>query len=235
MNTHIKRKNALITGASRGLGLALARALAERGWNLIIDARKADALETVRQELENFTQVITIPGDISDVSHQNKLALAAESLGGLNVLINNAGILGPSPQPALLDYPLNELERVFRINLFAQLAVIQVMRPYFVPDAKVINVTSDAGVEAYGGWGGYGSSKAALEQISNILAVENPKWRVYSVDPGDIRTQMHQLAFPGEDISDRPLPSVSVPGFLALLENDFPSGRYQAQNILERS
>jgi NAD(P)-dependent dehydrogenase (short-subunit alcohol dehydrogenase family) len=222
---------ALITGASRGLGLALARALAADGWNLVIDARGADALEAARAELAARTTVIAIPGDVTDPAHRAQLADAARRAGGLDLLVNNAGILGPSPQPALLDYALADLDEVFRANVIAPLGVIQALHPTLKPGARIVNVTSDAAVEAYSGWGGYGSSKAALEQLTNILAAENPSLRVYRVDPGDMRTQMHQEAFPGEDISDRPLPEASVPGFLALVSGDFPSGRYAARAL----
>jgi NAD(P)-dependent dehydrogenase (short-subunit alcohol dehydrogenase family) len=226
---------ALITGASRGLGLALGRALASHGWRLILDARGKEALEAARAELSGQTQVITIPGDIIDSEHRQALADASASLGGVNVLINNASQLGPSPQPALLDYPLEELEKVYRANVFAPLGLIQALRPYLKPDAIIINVTSDAGSVPYPGWGGYGSSKAALEQVSAILSVENPGWHVYWVDPGDMRTQMHQEAYPGEDISDRPLPETSVPGFLELLRGVLPSGRYQARELAQET
>ncbi|MGQ0603810.1 MAG: SDR family NAD(P)-dependent oxidoreductase [Anaerolineales bacterium] len=222
---------ALITGASRGLGLALARGLAERGWQLIIDARGAEALRAAETELSRMSRVVAIPGDITDAAHRRALAEAAQSLGGLDAVVNNAGILGPSPQPHLLDYPLEALEAVYRANVIAPLAVLQAVRDSLKPNARLINITSDAGVTAYASWGGYGSGKAALEQLSAVLAAENPQWRVYWVDPGDLRTQMHQEAFPGEDISDRPLPEVSVPGLVALLEGDFASGRYKAQQV----
>lgn len=226
-------KNALITGASRGLGLALARELAQKGWVVILDARGKKALEQVREELSAKTNVVAIPGDITAESHRKKLAKAASELGGLDLLVNNASFLGPSPQPNLLDYPLDVLEQVYQTNLIAPLGLIQALRSALKPDARIINVTSDAGVEAYGGWGGYGSSKAALEHLSHILAEENPSWRVYWVDPGDMRTQMQQEAFPDEDISDRPLPEESVPGLLALIEGQLPSGRYRAREVVE--
>jgi NAD(P)-dependent dehydrogenase (short-subunit alcohol dehydrogenase family) len=225
------QRTALITGASRGLGLALARQLARDGWTLIIDARGAEALEAARAELANLTNVIAIAGDVTDEAHRRVLAAAVKRVGGLDALVNNASLLGPSPQPNLLDYPLDVLERVYRTNVLAPLAVIQAVRYELKPGACVINVTSDAGVEAYSGWGGYGSSKAALEQLSNILAAENPNLRVYWVDPGDMRTQMQQEAFPGEDISDRPLPEESVPGLLELLTGNRASGRYSAHAL----
>ncbi len=224
-------RTALITGASRGLGLALARQLASDGWQLIIDARGADALEAARAELSQHTQVIAIAGDVTDAAHRRELAKAAQAVGGLDALVNNASLLGPSPQPYLLEYPLEVLEQVYRTNVIAPLALIQTMQHVFKPGTRIINVTSDAGVEGYEGWGGYGSSKAALEQLSHILAAENAAWRVYWVDPGDMRTQMHQEAFPGEDISDRPLPETSVPGLIELLTGDRPSGRYMARAL----
>ena len=224
-------RTALITGASRGLGLALARQVAADGWQLIIDARGADALESARQELKQHTKVIAMAGDVTDAAHRADLAKAAQAMGGLDALVNNASLLGPSPQPLLLEYPLEVLEEVYRTNVIAPLALIQAVRPFLKPGARIINVTSDAGVEGYEGWGGYGSSKAALEQLSHILAAENTGWNVYWVDPGDMRTQMHQEAFPGEDISDRPLPETSVPGLIELLTGDRPSGRYMARSL----
>lgn len=226
-------KNALITGASRGLGLALARELARNGWGLIIDARGKKPLEEARAELAAMTHVIAIPGDVTTEAHRKKLAEAARQLGSLDLLINNASFLGPSPQPALLEYPLNVLAEVYLTNVIAPLAVIQALRPTLKPEACIVNVTSDAGVEAYGGWGGYGSSKAALEHLSAILAAENPSLRIYWVDPGDMQTQMQQEAFPGEDISDRALPEESVPGLMALIEGRQPSGRYRAHEVAE--
>jgi NAD(P)-dependent dehydrogenase (short-subunit alcohol dehydrogenase family) len=225
----------LITGASRGLGLALARELAQQGWTLILDARGAESLEEARSELSQHTQVITVSGDVADPAHRRALAEVAQLVGGLDAVVNNASILGPSPQPALLDYPLHVLEDVYRINVIAPLGILQAIRHDLKPGAVVINISSDAGVEPYGGWGGYGSSKAALEQLSAIFAAENASLHVYWVDPGDMRTQMHQEAFPGEDISDRPLPEVSVPGLVKLLEGTLPSGRYRAREVAESS
>jgi NAD(P)-dependent dehydrogenase (short-subunit alcohol dehydrogenase family) len=225
-------RTALITGASRGLGLALARGLAARGWNLILTARDHDRLRAVRDELAIITHVAALAGDVIDPMHREELAVLARGHAGLDALINNAGALGPSPQPELLDYPLEALVEVFLANVLAPLAVIQELRAELKPGARIINVTSDAAVNAYPGWGGYGASKAALEQLTSVLAVENPDVRVYAVDPGDMRTDMHQAAYPGEDISDRPLPESKVPAFIAVLEGDLPSGRYIASEVM---
>ncbi|MGV3526584.1 MAG: SDR family NAD(P)-dependent oxidoreductase [Candidatus Sericytochromatia bacterium] len=221
-------RTALITGASRGLGRALARALAHQGWQLLLTARSADDLAAVATELQALTQVQSLPGDIAQASHRQALSEAARTLGHLELVVNNASSLGVSPLPALLDYPLAALEQVYQTNVFAPLALLQSLRPLLGERARILNISSDAGSVAYPGWGGYGSSKAALEQISAVLAEEIPDWRVYWVDPGDMRTDMHQAAFPGEDISDRPLPEASVPGLLRLIHGGFPSGRYQA-------
>ncbi len=224
---------AVITGASRGLGLALAQALARQGWQLIIDAREPEALEAARRKLSQWSQVTAIPGDISNSLHRAALVAAVERSGKLDAMVNNASILGPSPQPRLLDYPLRIFEKVYQVNVFAPLGLIQEIQHTFIPSPVIVNLSSDAAVEAYEGWGGYGSSKAALEQLSAALAVENPQWHVYWVDPGDMRTQMHQEAYPGEDISDRPLPETSVPGILSLFSGQLPSGRYQARQLAE--
>jgi NAD(P)-dependent dehydrogenase (short-subunit alcohol dehydrogenase family) len=227
-----KERTALITGASKGLGLALARALAKRGWNLIITARDKEQLQSARNELAQLTHVAAIAGDVTDPAHRASLAILARGHSGLDAIINNAGALGPSPQPSLMEYPLDNLENVLRTNVVAPLGVIQALKDQLKPGARVINVTSDAGVNAYAGWGGYGSSKAALEQLSAILSTENPELKVYWVDPGDMRTDMHQAAYPGENISDRPLPEARVPGFITLLEGDLPSGRYVAGDVV---
>jgi NAD(P)-dependent dehydrogenase (short-subunit alcohol dehydrogenase family) len=229
--TASNNRTALITGASRGLGLALARQLAQQQWTLILDARGTEALEEARIELARHTTVIALVGDINDKAHRRALMKAAKDVNGLDAVVNNASMLGPSPQPELLAYPLDILEQVYRTNVLAPLALLQEVHSLLKPAAHILNITSDAGVEAYPGWGGYGSSKAALEQLSAILAAENPTLHVYWVDPGDMRTQMHQEAFPGEDISDRPLPEESVPGLLALLTGERPSGRYSARAL----
>lgn len=224
-------QTALITGASRGLGLALAEALAQQGWQLIINARNAEALAKAHVKLSQHTHVLALNGDIANAGHRAKLAQAVTSLSGVDILVNNASWLGPSPQPNLLDHSMNDLRQVYEVNVFAPLALIQTVQHHFKSGTKIFNISSDAGAEAYPGWGGYGSSKAALEQLSAVLAQEQDSWRVYWIDPGDMRTQMHQEAFPNEDISDRPLPTASVPGFLQLISGDFPSGRYATQSM----
>jgi NAD(P)-dependent dehydrogenase (short-subunit alcohol dehydrogenase family) len=221
---------AIVTGASRGLGLALATALADRGWRLVIDGRDGAALDAAAAVLRKRAEVVALAGDVADPEHRRALVDAA---GPIDLLVNNASHLGPSPQPPLAHYPLDELERVYRVNVLAPLAVTQLALPQLGEGARVLNITSDAAVEAYEGWGGYGSSKAALEQLSAILAAEHPALRIYAVDPGDMNTRMHQQAFPGEDISDRPPPEASVPGLLALIEGDLPSGRYSARTLAE--
>jgi NAD(P)-dependent dehydrogenase (short-subunit alcohol dehydrogenase family) len=220
---------ALVTGASRGLGLALSRELASRGWRLVIDARGADELAAARAELAHLTDVVAVPGDVADEKHRRALIDAAGA--ELDLLVNNASILGPSPLPALASYPLEKLEEVYRVNALAPLRLVQLALPRLAAGGRILNVTSDAATEAYEGWGGYGSSKAALEQLTRVLAVERPDLRVYAVDPGDMRTRMHQDAFPGEDISDRPPPEESVPGLLSLIEGELPSGRYRAAEL----
>jgi NAD(P)-dependent dehydrogenase (short-subunit alcohol dehydrogenase family) len=222
---------ALITGASRGLGRALARALVRDDWKLVIDARAAADLEAVARELGQLGDVTALPGDVSDPEHRRALVDAAG--GRIDLLVNNASTLGPSPQPRLAMYPPSELQRVFRVNVLAPVALIQLALPRIPAGGTIINVTSDAAVEAYEGWGGYGSAKAALEQVTAVLGAEHPDLRIYAVDPGDMRTQMHQEAFPGEDISDRPPPEESVPGFIALIEGDIPSGRYRAHDLVK--
>ena len=213
---------AVVTGASRGLGHALARALHDEGWALVLDARDGDALAASAPA--GATLVV---GDVSDPNHRADLAKAVAAHGHLDLLVNNASLLGPSPQPALADYPLDELRRVFEVDVVAPLALVQELLPYLT--GAVVNVSSDAGVEAYAGWGGYGSAKAALDHLTAVLAPEHPELRFYAFDPGDMRTQMHQDAYPGEDITDRPLPESVVPAFFALLER--PGGRYRAGEL----
>ena len=220
---------ALITGASRGLGLATARVLARRGWSLVLDARGGQELVSATADLG----AAVLPGDVSDPDHRAALVTAVARLGGLDLLLNNASLLGPSPQPALRDYPLDVLRRVYEVDVIAPLALVQALLPELRRrSGVVVNVSSDAAAEAYEGWGGYGSAKAALDHLSAVLAVEEPDLRVHAFDPGDMRTQLHQQAFPGEDISDRPEPETVVPALLRLLDHRLPSGRHRASDLL---
>jgi NAD(P)-dependent dehydrogenase (short-subunit alcohol dehydrogenase family) len=259
---------ALITGASRGLGRALAAGLAQEGFDLIIDARGAAALDAAAGALRaaggpvltdtgaqrpggrvltdtgaqrpNDTAarrpgntVTAIVGDVTDPAHRAALLAAAQAAGRLDLLVNNAGTLGASPLPALADYPPDELRAAFEVNVIAPIALTQLLLPVLrASGGAVLNITSDAAVEAYAGWGGYGAAKAALEQASNVLAAEEPVLRVWWADPGDLRTDMHQLAFPGEDISDRPEPAAVVPAFVRLVTERLPSGRYRASHLM---
>jgi len=220
---------AVITGASQGLGLALADALADAGWSLVIDARHADRLERAVERLAAKTTVVGIAGDVTDPAHRAALARAAAEVGPVQVLVHNASTLGASPLPSLTTIDTDVLRAVFEVNVIAPIALTQVLDDQLAPGATVVAITSDAAVEPYEGWGGYGASKAALEHVGRVLAVERPDRRVLVVDPGDMRTEMHQDAFPGEDISDRPEPDTSVPGLLALITGDQPSGRYSAR------
>lgn len=222
---------ALITGASRGLGRALASALAGMGWDLVIDARHEEALSAAADELPPGSRVVAIAGDVTDPDHRAALADAVAQMGTLDVLVNNASALGPSPLVTLEQVGVDDFGSVLETNVVAPLAIFQAVSTHLSPDAAIINLTSDASVEAYQGWGVYGASKAALDQLSVILAVERPDLAVYAFDPGDMRTQMHQAAFPGEDISDRPEPDSVVPALLSLLEARPPSGRITAAEL----
>lgn len=224
---------AVITGASRGLGLALARELSIRGWELVVDGRDGDRLMEAAYELWERSRVHAVPGDVSDPAHRSELAAAVQRLGRLDLLMNNASVLGPSPQPALADYPIDELSRVLAVNAIAPLALIQDLLPLLVSSrGTVVNLSSDAGVESYEGWGGYGSSKATLDHLTATLGAEVPDVRFYSFDPGDMRTALHQEAAPGEDISDLPEPETVVPGLIALVESGLPSGRFRNTDFL---
>ncbi len=225
------RPVAVITGGSQGLGLALADALADRGWALVVDARRSDRLDATVGQLATRTAVVGVAGDVTDPGHRAALVDAATHLGDVRVLVNNASTLGQSPLPALSDVDASVLRRVYDVNVVAPIALVHDLGDALRAGAAVVNITSDAAVEAYEGWGAYGSSKAALEHASRVLTVERPDLRVLVVDPGDMRTEMHQDAFPGEDIGDRPLPEVSVPGIVALIEGEQPSGRYEARAV----
>jgi NAD(P)-dependent dehydrogenase (short-subunit alcohol dehydrogenase family) len=230
MNTPI----ALVTGASRGLGRALAGGLAREGYALIIDARNATALDAAAAAIRAAGGTVTaVPGDVTDPAHRAALLKTAQDAGGCDLLVNNAGTLGASPLPALADYPADQLRAAFEANVIAPIALTQLMLPMLrAAGGAVLNKTTDAAVEANAGWGGYGAAKAALEQASNVLAAEELAIRVWWADPGDLRTDMHQQAFPGEDISDRPLPESVVPGFVRLISERLPSGRYRAAHLM---
>jgi len=224
---------AVLTGASRGLGRALAEALAKEGYRLVVDGRNETTLRDAVAGLPAGAAVVALPGDITDPAHRADLRRAADSLGGADLLVNNAGTLGAAPLPAVSQYPLDELRETFEVNVIAPLALTQSLLPSLrVHGGAVLCVTSDAAVEAYAGWGGYGAAKAALEQACNVLAAEEATVRVWRVDPGDLRTAMHQQAFPGEDISDRPLPESVAPAFVRLVAERLPSGRYTARELM---
>src|SRR4051812_27137680 len=227
--TIVEHRTAIVTGGSRGLGLALVRALAAGGWRVVTDGRDAAALHAATAGISG---VVAVPGDITDAGHRAALVAAAGER--IDLVVNSAGGLGPSPLPALADYPLEALGALFTVNVVAPLGLVQAALPHLPPGAVVVDVTSDAAVEGYEGWGGYGATKAALDQLGRVLAAERRDLRVLTIDPGDMRTQMHQDAFPGEDISDRPPPEDSVPAILALVEGDRPSGRYRASELVDR-
>ena len=201
---------ALITGASRGFGRAVAHDLAAAGWSLVLDARGADDLAAAGAGLVP-ARTRLLPGDVRHGAHREDLVAGAWDLGGIDLLVNNASHLGPSPQPRLADYEPRDLATVYDVDVLAPHALLREALPQLRRSAGiVVNVSSDAAVVAYEGWGGYGSAKAALDQLSAVLAVEEPDLRVYALDPGDMRTDMHQQAYPGEDISDRPEPGTGA-------------------------
>jgi NAD(P)-dependent dehydrogenase (short-subunit alcohol dehydrogenase family) len=219
---------ALITGGSAGLGQALTHALADEGWRVIVDGRDPDRLAAA----VDHPQVLAIPGDVTNEWHRGALLAAVESEGRLDLLVHNASTLGPTPLPPLRSATVSDLEDVWRTNVGAPLALTVDLIPTLVASrGTLLSVSSDAGVEHYEGWGLYGASKAALDHLTLTFGVENPDITAYAVDPGDMRTQMHQDAFPGEDISDRALPESVVPHLLALLAARPPSGRYRAADI----
>lgn len=222
--------NALVTGASRGFGRALAASLARAGWRLVIDGRDASALEAAAEAI-GAGSVTAIAGDVADPAHRDQLVEAAAALGSVDLIVNNASALGPSPLPPLAAHPIDELEYVFRVNVIAPLALVQQLLPH-MGSGTIVNLSSDAAVEAYERWGGYGSSKAALDHMSAVLAAEHPQLRVYAFDPGDMRTAMHQAAEPDEDISRLPSAESVVPALTRLLQDRPPSGRYRAAQFL---
>lgn len=223
---------ALVTGASRGLGLALTATLVDRGWHVIADARDEARLSDAIAGLATPEAVLAVPGDVSDPRHRQALAEAVTRLGRLDLLVGNASVLGPSPQPRLADYPLDALETVYAVNAFAPVALVQLLLPSLrATGGRVVHLSSDAAVEAYAGWGGYGSAKAALDQLTAVLAVEEPTLKVYAFDPGDMATDLQQQAFPDEDVSGRPDPTTVVPSLLRLVEGNRPSGRYRSSEL----
>jgi NAD(P)-dependent dehydrogenase (short-subunit alcohol dehydrogenase family) len=238
MTHRSSRPVALVTGASAGLGRALATGLARSGWSLVVDGRTpgplARAADRFRDQQPQGAKTVAVAGDVADPAHRQELAAVVSGFGRLDLLVNNASVLGPSPQPALADYPLDVLRQVYEVNTVAPLALLQLLRPALEAsdDPRVINVTSDASVEPYPGWGGYGSSKAALDHLGAIWAAEQPWCRIWTVDPGDLRTRLHQEAFPGEDISDRPEPETAVPALLWLIDSETPSGRLRLSELV---
>jgi NAD(P)-dependent dehydrogenase (short-subunit alcohol dehydrogenase family) len=237
MEVLMEARTALITGASQGLGLAIARQLARDGWSLVIDARRADRLKAATDELTTLTtsanRIEAIVGDITDDTHRSAMAEAARSFGNVQLVINNASTLGASPLPELTALAAQPLQRLFDVNVVAPVALVAQLHNDLASGATIVNISSDAAIGSYETWGGYGASKAALDHISRTLAAENPQWRVLSVDPGDLRTEMHADAFPGEDISDRPTPDTVIPAFMRVLDSQAGSGRYQLSDITE--
>lgn len=230
----MSHKTALITGASKGFGLALAESLAQKGWNLLLTARNPKPLLAAKQKLAAITQVVAVSGDVRDEIHLLELAdYLKRQDWQLDLVVNNASALGGSPMPRLLDQPVDQLHTVFHTNVIAPVSLLQKLRPFLRDGAGIVNMSSDAAVEAYKGWGGYGGSKAALDHITAILGKENPQFNFYAFDPGDMRTAMHQAAFPGEDISDRPLPAeFAIPAVLELIHSGLPSGRHNPKSLI---
>jgi NAD(P)-dependent dehydrogenase (short-subunit alcohol dehydrogenase family) len=226
------KQNAIITGGSAGLGRALTRWLVQQGWHVTVDGRRPDLLADLDAKLAN-PDLVTIAGDVADAAHRSELVQRTASYGPIDLIINNASELGGSPLPRLLDLGHDALERVWRVNVLAPLALVQDAWPHLAEHAVIINISSDAAADHYEGWGGYGGSKAALDHQTLTWAAEEPQHRWYAVDPGDMRTAMHQAAFPGEDISDRPEPEMVAPAIAALVTSGLPSGRYRAADLTE--
>ncbi|MFI8532526.1 SDR family NAD(P)-dependent oxidoreductase [Streptomyces aquilus] len=227
---------AIITGASRGLGRALAEALAARGWDLVLDARNAEVLRKTAADVGAYgTRVTALPGDVTDAGHRAALVAGARELGGLDLLVNNAGVLGAEPLVPLGEHSLDGFRAALEVNVVAPLGLLQEALPELrvAPSGAVVNVSSDAGAEAYRTWGAYGATKAALDQLSAVLAVEEPALRVWWVDPGGMRTDMLAAAEPDEDLSGTPAPADIAPAFMRLLDRRPASGRYTAGALLE--
>jgi len=227
-------KTALVTGASAGLGRALTTALAEQGWTVVVDARGRDQLAEAVEGLG--PRVRALAGDVTEPHHRERLVGEVTALGRLDLLVNNASTLGQTPLPALAELDLDAFDDTWLTNVMAPLALTQALLPLLVAShGVVVSISSDAAVEHYPGWGAYGATKAALDHVTLTLGEENPGLTAYAVDPGDMRTAMHQQAFPGEDISDRPLPEAVVPGLLELLRLRPASGRHRAADFMPGS
>lgn len=230
----MSKKVAFITGGSTGLGFSLSKQLLKVGWSVIVDARNSDGLlDAARQDLSQLGQVICVEGDISDVNHVREVFELIKAQGRLDLIVNNASTLGVLPLRAVLDYSLDEIKAAYEINFFSPINVIQTLKEFFTEGMKIINVTSDAGKEPYSGWGIYGSSKAALEHISAVLALENPSFNIYWIDPGEMQTRMKHDADPSEDVSNLPVPDKIVPAFMKLISENFVSGRYEAHDLIQ--
>jgi NAD(P)-dependent dehydrogenase (short-subunit alcohol dehydrogenase family) len=226
---------AIVTGATKGFGRAVADALSQAGWRVIGNGRTSGTIQSAAESFKRPENVKLIRGDINDPEHLQMLVTAAKSLGHLKLLVNNAGTLGPSPLPALSAVRAEDMRDIFESNVIAPLRLMQLALPVIVNDnGVIINLTSDAAPEHYEGWGPYGVSKSALEKLTAVFALENPQIRCYTLDPGDMQTDMHQAAFPGEDISDRALPEESAPSILVLATSDYPSGRYRAADLIQQ-
>ncbi|MEU6230213.1 SDR family oxidoreductase [Streptomyces sp. NPDC047042] len=226
---------AIITGASKGLGRALASALAQRGWDLVLDARTPEVLHATAEALGAYGgRVEALAGDVTDAGHRAGLVSAARKLGGLDLLVSNASALGAEPLVRLEGLPLEGLRRALEVNVVAALGLVQEALPLLRDAAAgaVIAVSSDAAAEAYETWGGYGASKAALDQLAAVLAEEEPGLRVWAVDPGDMGTELYAAAVP-DDAEPRPAPDSVVPAFLRLLDERPASGRYSAPSLVE--
>jgi len=225
-------RRAVVTGASQGLGRAVATGLARHGWEVVVTARTARDLLDAADDLAQTTTVTAVVGDVTDPAHRHDLATTVAALGPVDLLVNNASTLGPSPLPRLEHLAPDDLRTLLDTNVVAPMAVVQALRPHLADDATIIDISSDAAIGAWEGWGGYGASKAALDHLTAVLAVEHPTWHVHAVDPGDLRTAMHQRAFPDQDISDRPLPETVVEPIMALVEARAPSGRHRAKDLV---
>jgi len=223
---------ALVTGGSMGHGRALTEELNRRGWRVVVDARDERRLRDAVAALPSPARVTALAGDVADADHRRELALAVEEAGRLDLLVNNASVLGPSPRPALADFPLDELVRVLAVDAIAPLALAQrLLAPLERTGGRIVNISSDAAVEAYAGWGGYGAAKAALDHLSAVLAVEHPGVAIYAFDPGDMATELMRQAFPGEETGGLPTPESVVPALMRLVTGGLPSGRYRAADL----